>query len=75
MTGFEIRKRGSVPVFNGVVICAEFEDAVMEKYRESEARAKVAREKKRVKEIHSNWQKLVQYVSFVRCLLFAAINN
>jgi xeroderma pigmentosum group C-complementing protein len=66
MTGFEIRKRGSVPVFNGIVICAENEEKVLEQYTADEERRRKTAEKKRIKAIHDNWHKLVRYPPVLR---------
>lgn len=36
MTGFDIRGGRSIPAIEGVVVCEEFEVAVMDAYREEE---------------------------------------
>ncbi|KAL2642788.1 hypothetical protein R1flu_010375 [Riccia fluitans] len=36
MVGFEIRKRRSVPMYEGVVVCEEFKDVIMDAYRQEE---------------------------------------
>ncbi len=60
MVGFEIKSGRSVPRFEGIVICAEFEDEVRAAYEESEQRARVRAEKRRMGEIATNWRRLVR---------------
>ncbi|XVE72231.1 hypothetical protein DITRI_Ditri11bG0022800 [Diplodiscus trichospermus] len=46
MVGFEFRNGRAAPVFDGIVVCTEFKDAILEAYAEEEER-RVAEEKKR----------------------------
>nr|CAD1826547.1 unnamed protein product [Ananas comosus var. bracteatus] len=46
MVGFEFRNGRSFPMFEGIVVCREFKDAILEVYAEEEER-RVAEERKR----------------------------
>eukprot|EP00268_Persea_americana_P044800 TRINITY_DN4533_c0_g1_i2.p1 TRINITY_DN4533_c0_g1~~TRINITY_DN4533_c0_g1_i2.p1 ORF type:complete len:708 (-),score=186.07 TRINITY_DN4533_c0_g1_i2:263-2386(-) len=59
MVGFEFRNGRSVPVFEGIVVCTEFKDAIMEAYAEEEERRE-AEEKKRDKaQAIARWYQLL----------------
>lgn len=60
MTGFDVKGGRSVPRFEGVVICQEFEETVMAAYREMEKAANERAEKRRMKAITGNWRRLVR---------------
>lgn len=60
MTGFDIKHGRSVPRFEGVVVCAEFEADVMAEWRASEARAAERVEKRRMDSICDGWRRLVR---------------
>jgi xeroderma pigmentosum group C-complementing protein len=60
MTGFDVKGGRSVPRFEGVVVCQEFEESVMQTYRELEQAAVDRAEKRRMKSITDNWKRLVR---------------
>ncbi|KAB1211313.1 hypothetical protein CJ030_MR6G021497, partial [Morella rubra] len=49
MVGFEFRNGRSHPVFDGIVVCAEFKTAILEAYAEEEERREAEEKKKRKK--------------------------
>ncbi|CAN0913795.1 DNA repair protein RAD4 [Linum grandiflorum] len=59
MVGFEFRNGRSLPVFDGIVVCAEFKDAILDAYDEEEDRRKA--EEKRRDEVMavSRWYQLL----------------
>ncbi|CDP01628.1 unnamed protein product [Coffea canephora] len=62
MVGFEFRNGRSVPVFEGIVVCAEFKDAILEAYEEEEER-RVAEEKRRNEaQALSRWYQLLSSI-------------
>uniref|UniRef100_A0A2P2LPW8 DNA repair protein complementing XP-C cells homolog isoform X1 n=1 Tax=Rhizophora mucronata TaxID=61149 RepID=A0A2P2LPW8_RHIMU len=62
MVGFEFRNGRSFPVFDGIVVCAEFEDAILEAYAEEEER-RLAEEKRRNEaQALSRWYQLLSSI-------------
>ncbi|XVF31671.1 hypothetical protein REPUB_Repub17cG0011500 [Reevesia pubescens] len=62
MVGFEFRNGRAAPVFDGIVVCTEFKDAILEAYAEEEER-KVAEEKKRNEaQAISRWYQLLSSI-------------
>lgn len=62
MVGFEFRNGRSVPVFEGIVVCAEFKNAILEAYEEEEER-RVAEEKRRNEaQALSRWYQLLSSI-------------
>jgi xeroderma pigmentosum group C-complementing protein len=59
-TGFDIKHGRTVPRFEGVVVCAEFEADVMAAWHEAERRASERAEKKRMDVIIANWRHVVR---------------
>lgn len=63
MVGFEIRNRRSVPVFEGIVVCQEYEIALLEAYAEEEYRRTVEVEKKRESQAIARWCQFLRSVT------------
>ncbi|CAI9111372.1 OLC1v1011585C1 [Oldenlandia corymbosa var. corymbosa] len=62
MVGFEFRNGRSVPVFQGIVVCSEFKDAIVEAYNEEEDK-RMAEEKRRNEvQALSRWYQLLSSV-------------
>ncbi|XP_059623197.1 DNA repair protein RAD4 [Cornus florida] len=62
MVGFEFRNGRSVPVYDGIVVCAEFKDSILEAYAEEEERRE-AEEKKRIeRQAISRWYQLLSSI-------------
>jgi xeroderma pigmentosum group C-complementing protein len=60
LVGFEYKAGGkTLPVFDGIVICEEFKDSVMEKYEEAEEARRVAIEAKIYKDACLKWRLLL----------------
>eukprot|EP01018_Ginkgo_biloba_P029180 Gb_25624 [translate_table: standard] len=63
MVGFEIRNGRSVPLFEGIVICREFRDALLQAYSEEEERRIVEEKKKSEHLAISRWCQLLRSVA------------
>ncbi|XP_065849106.1 DNA repair protein RAD4 isoform X2 [Euphorbia lathyris] len=62
MVGFDFRNGRSVPVFDGIVVCTEFKDAILEAYGEEEE-IRMGEEKKRNEaEAVCRWYQLVSSI-------------
>ncbi|KAI4307652.1 hypothetical protein L6164_030818 [Bauhinia variegata] len=62
MVGFEFKNGRAHPVFDGIVVCAEFKDVLLEAYAEEEER-RVAEEKKRdERQALSRWYQLLSSI-------------
>jgi len=59
MVGFEIRKGRSIPVYEGLVVCEEFKDAIMEAYFEEEDARNIQMQKKREEQAAARWRQLI----------------
>lgn len=60
VVGFGIHAGGNHPVFEGIVICKEFEQQVLAQY-ETDQQEQVRRQhEKREKRIYDNWRKLIR---------------
>jgi len=59
-TGFDIKQGRTVPRFEGVIICAEFEADVLAAWHAAENRARERAEKKRLDAIIANWKHVVR---------------
>ncbi|EPS64981.1 hypothetical protein M569_09796, partial [Genlisea aurea] len=69
MVGFEWRRGGgSVPVFDGIVLCSEFEDAVMEAYSEEEGRREGEEKRRREMDACRRWHQLLSSLATLRRL-------
>lgn len=60
MTGFEIKQRRSVPVFNGIVVCKEFAKEVLERYWDRETELQKAAAKKRSEKLEFYWKRVIR---------------
>ncbi|KAG6659951.1 hypothetical protein CIPAW_03G071800 [Carya illinoinensis] len=59
MVGFEFRNGRSHPIFDGIVVCAEFKDAILEAYVEEEERREVEEKKRNEMQAISRWYQLL----------------
>lgn len=63
MVGFEIRNGRSVPIFEGIVICEEFRDAILQAYSEEEERREIEEEKRNERQALSRWNQLLRSIA------------
>ncbi|KAM3283265.1 DNA repair protein RAD4 isoform X1 [Capsicum chacoense] len=59
MVGFEFRNGRSLPVYEGIVVCTEFKDAILEAYTEEEVRREAKERRKTEAEALSRWYQLL----------------
>ncbi|XP_041003378.1 DNA repair protein RAD4 isoform X2 [Juglans microcarpa x Juglans regia] len=59
MVGFEFRNGRSHPIFDGIVVCAEFKDAILEAYVEEEERREAEEKKRNEMQAISRWYQLL----------------
>ncbi|XP_009334424.2 DNA repair protein RAD4 [Pyrus x bretschneideri] len=59
MVGFEYKNGQSFPVFDGIVVCSEFKDAILEAYAEEEERRDAAEKKRNEGQAISRWYQLL----------------
>ncbi|CAH9089903.1 unnamed protein product [Cuscuta europaea] len=62
MVGFDFRNGRSVPVFKGIVVCAEFKDAILEAYAEEEERRDAVEKHRAEAEALSRWYQLLSSI-------------
>ncbi|XP_077519736.1 DNA repair protein complementing XP-C cells homolog [Amblyomma americanum] len=62
VVGFEGHCRGVHPVFDGWVVCEEFQDTLMAAWEEEQANISNREEEKRLKRVYGNWKKLIKAV-------------
>ncbi|VFQ70095.1 unnamed protein product, partial [Cuscuta campestris] len=62
MVGFDFRNGRSVPLFEGIVVCAEFKDAILEAYGEEEERRKAEERRRREAQALSKWYQLLSSI-------------
>ncbi|KAJ6796495.1 DNA repair protein RAD4 isoform X1 [Iris pallida] len=62
MVGFEFRNGRSFPVYEGIVVCTEFRDAIMEAYREEEERRETEERKRNEAQALSRWYQLLSSI-------------
>ncbi|KAK9271667.1 hypothetical protein L1049_002030 [Liquidambar formosana] len=62
MVGFDFRNGRSFPVFDGIVVCAEFKDAVLEAYAEEEDRREAEEKKRNEMQAIRNWYQLLSSI-------------
>ncbi|ONI17468.1 hypothetical protein PRUPE_3G161000 [Prunus persica] len=62
MVGFEFKNGQSYPVFDGIVVCAEFGDAIVEAYAEEEERREAVEKKRNEMQAISRWYQLLSSV-------------
>jgi xeroderma pigmentosum group C-complementing protein len=60
MIGWEFKQGGTFPLYDGSVVCSEFEDVLMDAWNiDVEERAKRG-EERRLKKVTDNWAKLTR---------------
>lgn len=62
MVGFEFRNGRSFPVFEGIVVCTEFRDAILEAYQEEEQRREAEERKRDEAQALSRWYQLLSSI-------------
>ncbi|RAL53031.1 hypothetical protein DM860_016266 [Cuscuta australis] len=62
MVGFDFRNGRSVPLFEGIVVCAEFKDAILEAHGEEEERRKAEERRRREAQALSKWYQLLSSI-------------
>ncbi|KAH9538704.1 hypothetical protein CY35_15G019900 [Sphagnum magellanicum] len=63
MVGFEIRRGKSVPVYEGIVVCEEFKEKLMEAYLQAEMQRDAELLRKRVDQAMARWRQLLHSVA------------
>ncbi|XP_074308619.1 DNA repair protein RAD4 [Silene latifolia] len=59
MVGFEFRNGRSVPVYEGIVVCQEFRETILEAYTEEEQRREEEEKKRDERQAMSRWYQLL----------------
>ncbi|CAK7339030.1 unnamed protein product [Dovyalis caffra] len=62
MVGFEFRNGRSFPVFDGIVVCNEFKDAILEAYAEEEERREAEEKRRNEAQAISRWYQLLSSI-------------
>ncbi|KAH9675408.1 DNA repair protein RAD4 [Citrus sinensis] len=62
MVGFEFRNGRSTPVFDGIVVCVEFKDTILEAYAEEEEKREAEEKKRREAQATSRWYQLLSSI-------------
>ncbi|KAK6125882.1 hypothetical protein DH2020_040370 [Rehmannia glutinosa] len=62
MVGFDFRNGRSVPLFEGIVVCTEFKDAILEAYFEEEERREAEEKRKNEAQALSRWYQLLSSI-------------
>ncbi|KAL2499003.1 DNA repair protein Rad4 family [Abeliophyllum distichum] len=62
MVGFEFRNGQSFPVVEGIVVCAEFKDAILEAYAEEEERRAAEEKRRNESQALSRWYQLLSSI-------------
>ncbi|XP_010932556.2 DNA repair protein RAD4 isoform X1 [Elaeis guineensis] len=62
MVGFEYRNGRCFPMFEGIVVCREFKDAIMEAYAEEEERREAEETKRNENQALSRWFQLLSSI-------------
>ncbi|CAM8932156.1 unnamed protein product [Rhodiola kirilowii] len=62
MVGFEFKNGKSFPVFNGIVVCSEFKNTIMEAYREVEERREAEERKRNEAQAIAQWYQLLSSI-------------
>ncbi|XP_065084654.1 DNA repair protein complementing XP-C cells homolog [Ochlerotatus camptorhynchus] len=60
VVGFGIHAGGNHPVFEGIVICQEFEQLVLDEYERDQLEQDMRIHEKKEKRIYDNWRKLIR---------------
>lgn len=62
MVGFEFRNGRSFPLFEGIVVCTEFKDAILEAYQEEEQRREAEERRRDEAQALSRWYQLLSSI-------------
>ncbi|XP_052735951.1 DNA repair protein RAD4 isoform X2 [Vigna angularis] len=62
MIGFEFKNGRSYPVFDGIVVCSEFKDVLLEAYAEEEERRQAEEKKRDETQALSRWYQLLSSI-------------
>nr|XP_043635200.1 DNA repair protein RAD4 [Erigeron canadensis] len=62
MVGFEFRSGRSFPLYNGIVVCTEFRDTILEAYAEEEERRGAEERRKNEAQALSRWYQLLSSI-------------
>ncbi|KAF9592429.1 hypothetical protein IFM89_014919 [Coptis chinensis] len=62
MVGFEFRNGRSVPVYEGIVVCSEFNDAIIQAYAEEEEKREAEEKRRDEAQAISRWYQLLSSV-------------
>ncbi|CAJ1970819.1 unnamed protein product [Sphenostylis stenocarpa] len=62
MVGFEFKNGRSYPVFDGIVVCSEFKDVLLEAYAEEEERRQAEEKKRDETQALSRWYQLLSSI-------------
>ncbi|KDP33184.1 hypothetical protein JCGZ_13449 [Jatropha curcas] len=75
MVGFEFKNGRSIPVFEGIVVCTEFKDAILQAYAEEEERREAAEKKRIEAEALTRWYQLLSSIITRQRLNNCYMNN
>ncbi|KAK4417075.1 DNA repair protein [Sesamum alatum] len=62
MVGFEFRNGRSAPLFEGIVVCSEFKDAILQAYLEEEERREADEKRRNEAQALSRWYQLLSSI-------------
>lgn len=62
MVGFEFRNGRSLPVYEGIVVCTEFKDAILEVYAKEEERRNAEERRRNESQAISRWYQLLSSI-------------
>ncbi|XP_021728088.1 DNA repair protein RAD4-like [Chenopodium quinoa] len=75
MVGFEFRNGRSIPVYEGIVVCTEFKETVLEAYAEEEQRREEEERKREERQALSRWYQLLSSMVVRQRLNNTYLNN
>ncbi|KAI3910362.1 hypothetical protein MKX01_034756 [Papaver californicum] len=62
MVGFDFRNGRTIPIFEGIVVCTEFKDAILQAYAEEEKRREAEEKKRNEAQAISRWYQLLSSI-------------
>ncbi|XP_050946372.1 DNA repair protein RAD4 isoform X2 [Cucumis melo] len=62
LVGFEFRNGRSYPIYDGIVVCSEFKDVILETYNEEAERMEAEERRQREKQAISRWYQLLSSI-------------
>ncbi|KAI3936207.1 hypothetical protein MKW92_010855 [Papaver armeniacum] len=62
MVGFDFRNGRTIPIFEGIVVCTEFKDAILQAYAEEEERREAEEKKRNEAQAISRWYQLLSSI-------------